>query len=806
MKNTPLLNCPLDASMGPKVLEILSRMENLPQSGCVAGQAVTSVLLQLFAQHPEHTGPIKDIDVFHTRFDRLLESGALDGSKEESLSLLKSQPLNKSDYGHIFEQRLNVGRVLTKGKLNLIEMIPSNALKVDCAAFTPADRLDTVIAEFDLTCVQVGVDLKTGELRWTDGFERFIQGEPVQASNVALAERTLVRMDRKSKEMPWMQWNTNQIQVALQLAQMRNALAIHDHPQKEKLMANWTLRYDQNIREVRQPLSLEPIWQWPEWQNPSLNDHKKIWSALRQRMDRQVAGMPSESQATAQFMIALMDNYKKRDSNGNGPGSLIALAQATESQKDKDVARTEQYTALSDPLTTLFKLRPWDEKTLIQHLIDHPDGLFCDVPTRPRKWNAELMKHAIENSLYGLIDHLLDAGFPPNLPMGFHTPYSSLMSCTAPRSYATSRMNKKELEQSEIFHRLLHKMVDLGANVTTINNCGQPLAHFLIKNVSLETLQQHIHRHSPQDWMTPDAEGVCGLHPLMRNDFVEKRALERQGPVEIDPDMDDDDDSFSRAISGQPAIVVENKSAKERLNFLLPLLQPSAQQQQMAQAAGLLHEVLNPQEKRKDSLDVEEVKEVLRTCWAMGLAKDQKTDQRSSMLFHAIASGDQPLFDFLIESGLDVNARDDQQNTPLMVAARGGGSRDNMLIELMKRGADINAMNERKENVLLCAMAKDNEFAVQALIKEGANPDVLLGKDGLHIAEISMVNRPPMVQMIFSALDPELGDRMTPLAMDHANNSDSSWLSENEAVLQSRMAKRAIDRCMDLSNSPQRSP
>lgn len=81
----------------------------------------------------------------------------------------------------------------------------------------------------------------------------------------------------------------------------------------------------------------------------------------------------------------------------------------------------------------------------------------------------------------------------------------------------------------------------------------------------------------------------------------------------------------------------------------------------------------------------------------------------------------------LIKNGADVNAEDENGNTPLHVTAKA----DNVKIAEVsnKNGADINIPNHYQQTPLYMAVDRSREKMAEYLIKNGADVNVLNAKD-----------------------------------------------------------------------------
>lgn len=181
----------LTPEMGFEVLRVLGERQQLPATGFVAGQAVLSALLELYGDGIRK-GPINDIDVF-------AEAEAVAPDAHQAARLFRSTDglrENLKDYVFGVFRGYKIGRVEHHGLLNLVTIEPGTR--------GGPVSLQTLVDGFDFNMVSVGVDPSSGQMKWSEGFERFWNGGPVELQEVAAPQAALPRLLKKSKEMPWL--------------------------------------------------------------------------------------------------------------------------------------------------------------------------------------------------------------------------------------------------------------------------------------------------------------------------------------------------------------------------------------------------------------------------------------------------------------------------------------------------------------------------------------------------------------------------------------------------------------------------
>jgi ankyrin repeat protein len=88
--------------------------------------------------------------------------------------------------------------------------------------------------------------------------------------------------------------------------------------------------------------------------------------------------------------------------------------------------------------------------------------------------------------------------------------------------------------------------------------------------------------------------------------------------------------------------------------------------------------------------------------------------------FEAAKSGDEEALKQALESGADVNAVDDLENTALHYAAKQADL--NVMSLLIENGADLNATNDRLSTPL--HLTEKNIDAIRILLEAGADPNL----------------------------------------------------------------------------------
>ena len=88
--------------------------------------------------------------------------------------------------------------------------------------------------------------------------------------------------------------------------------------------------------------------------------------------------------------------------------------------------------------------------------------------------------------------------------------------------------------------------------------------------------------------------------------------------------------------------------------------------------------------------------------------------------FKAASDGDEEALRQVLDSGLDVNVRDSQQNTALHLASKHG--HPNIMPLLIENGADVNAQNDDASTPL--HLTEKNMASIRILLEAGADPNI----------------------------------------------------------------------------------
>lgn len=155
-----------------------------------------------------------------------------------------------------------------------------------------------------------------------------------------------------------------------------------------------------------------------------------------------------------------------------------------------------------------------------------------------------------------------------------------------------------------------------------------------------------------------------------------------------------------------------------------------------------------------------------------GVAIDSRGKRGGTGLMTAACVGSIPMVDFLLSKGANINARDDDGNTAIMLAivARQPGAQS-MVRFLLERGADANLARKDGNNALIAAVLMNDQESMQILLDHGASINDR-GPGGLTALMYATSNRdfPIIEYLIAHGADINIRDNRGGTLLMHAAN------------------------------------
>jgi predicted metalloenzyme YecM len=180
-----------DRDIVSKILIKLSELTPIPDNGFLAGGAVANTLLSM--KYGEEY-PINDLDIFIelNESSPSVTSNGRSPMRTETLIIESGYFEGELSYDHGSNYRiLEVDR---DGLLNWITI--SRVIDRDNIR-----NYRYILNGFDFNCCQVGIDLKTNELYYTDEFEEFLNTKQLDITAVYTPAHTAIRLFKKKKEL-----------------------------------------------------------------------------------------------------------------------------------------------------------------------------------------------------------------------------------------------------------------------------------------------------------------------------------------------------------------------------------------------------------------------------------------------------------------------------------------------------------------------------------------------------------------------------------------------------------------------------
>lgn len=185
-----------DKNIVSKILTELSELCAIPDNGFLAGGAVANTLLSMKYGKPY---PINDLDIFIETeddpdpFDILPESHR-GRTPTRTQTLVIQSGYYEGELGYDHGSNYRILEVDRDGLLNWITI--SRVINRDNIR-----NYRYILNGFDFNCCQVGIDLKTNELYYTDEFEEFLNTKQLDVTAIYTPAHTAIRLFKKKKEL-----------------------------------------------------------------------------------------------------------------------------------------------------------------------------------------------------------------------------------------------------------------------------------------------------------------------------------------------------------------------------------------------------------------------------------------------------------------------------------------------------------------------------------------------------------------------------------------------------------------------------
>ena len=170
------------------ILKELSKYGNIPSDGFLCGGAVANMLMSLKWGDGDY--PINDLDIF-IETKKSSDTTTPTPLRTDKLTLDNSYDHLNISYNHGNSYRIVSS--LRDGMINIVKVFRENRDK--------SKNYMYILKGFDLNCTQVGIDLKSGELIYTDEFKTFLDDKQLKVVAPYTPSHTAIRLFKKIDEL-----------------------------------------------------------------------------------------------------------------------------------------------------------------------------------------------------------------------------------------------------------------------------------------------------------------------------------------------------------------------------------------------------------------------------------------------------------------------------------------------------------------------------------------------------------------------------------------------------------------------------
>lgn len=214
-------------SMAKAILEELNAIQELPKSGLVAGQAVSSIVTEIL--NLNFNSVINDIDIFYTYSDNFKIKGVMDKFKNSELDneMSSSEKIIVSTdmYSHITSMHTyrtySMLGTTRYEKLNKIWVLFNNIFY----KYEKIAMQKELIANFDINSTQIGVDIETEEVIFSEHFIQYLMTRQLDIVYWNTPVHSLIRLFKKQKELGvYCDFDKNKMLVSVLQTAYKNSL------------------------------------------------------------------------------------------------------------------------------------------------------------------------------------------------------------------------------------------------------------------------------------------------------------------------------------------------------------------------------------------------------------------------------------------------------------------------------------------------------------------------------------------------------------------------------------------------------
>jgi hypothetical protein len=178
-------------NLANKAINYLRKNYTLPNSGILAGGSLANLIWEYTSGNK---AIINDIDIFI--FEKKIELSDTYVTRTDN-GIVKKEGLVIENFTHPYEDMIKLNKdsfyqITSTDQIDYINYIYYDSNK---------EGILNIINAFDFNCTQIGYDLKTNEILWTQEFEEFIKIKKILCTNLQSPVHSIVRLPKKCEEL-----------------------------------------------------------------------------------------------------------------------------------------------------------------------------------------------------------------------------------------------------------------------------------------------------------------------------------------------------------------------------------------------------------------------------------------------------------------------------------------------------------------------------------------------------------------------------------------------------------------------------
>lgn len=192
-----------DPKMADRIINELNSIQELPKTGIVAGQAVSSVITEILGI--ELNCVINDIDIFLPfTYDFKMDSKVSDFFKNRNFSNEMSSIRDiqvTNNYGHLSINSRTKYSIVGTTRFNKINKVFINTESIYDSMYNRYFLGKDIVESFDINSTQVGIDLSSKRLFYSHDFLLFLTTRQLEIINFNTPVHSIIRLVKKNLEL-----------------------------------------------------------------------------------------------------------------------------------------------------------------------------------------------------------------------------------------------------------------------------------------------------------------------------------------------------------------------------------------------------------------------------------------------------------------------------------------------------------------------------------------------------------------------------------------------------------------------------